>query len=156
MRASPEPRKISPSHDGAIEQAGKPPGLFVQYDAGFRQGLSVGRQTAGEPAVAGKRWRCGALGSKGAGLADGTKLLWITLDLAHHDRRIVVGISVWAPGYLRTVPSCIEKNDEFAALIARGIKVFLAVCRKLAIGEDRGGAAATPCIQLNPFGKHTS
>jgi hypothetical protein len=68
---------------------------------------------------------------------------------------IAVGVGVWAPSYPRTSPNCIEKNDEFAALIARGIMIFLAIRRELAIGEDRARSAATSCIQLNALGKHT-
>jgi len=76
-------------------------------------------------------------------------------DAALWAAKVRVGVSVWAPGYPRLLPNGIEKDDEFAALIARGIKVFLAVRRELAIGEDGDGAAGTPCIQLDALGKHT-
>src|SRR5579862_3811453 len=147
VHAATEPRKISSCHNRSIEQASKPIHLFVQCHAGLSQRLSMGRQATGKSTIAGERWRCCTLRSKGPGLADGTKLFWIALDPAHHDRRIVVGISVWAPSYLRTAPGGVKEDEELAALITRWIKVFVTVCRKLTVGENRDRAPVAPRIQ---------
>src|ERR1700722_1792499 len=92
MQARGEPRKISPSHNAAIEQAGKTICFFAQGNPGLHQQPTMSGHAGREPAIMRERRRGRARGGESAGLVHSAKFSWITLDPASHQGSVVIDI----------------------------------------------------------------
>src|SRR3984893_2842279 len=99
VQARGEPRKISPSHNPAIEQADKTLCFFAQGDTGLHQRPTMRGHAGREPAVVREWRRSRARGGKGAGLVYSTEFFRITLNPASHQGSVVIGIAIWTPCY---------------------------------------------------------
>src|SRR5260370_16604460 len=99
VQAGGEARKISPSHNTAIEQADKTLCFIAQGDTGLHQQPTMSGHAGGEPATVREWRRSRARGGKGAGLVDSTEFSRIALNPASHQRSVVVDITIWTPGY---------------------------------------------------------
>src|SRR3984957_1442523 len=117
MQARGEPRKISPSHNMAIEQADKTLRFFAQGNPGLHQQPTVSGHAGREPAIVREGCRSRTRGGESAGLVYSAKFSWITLDPASHQGGVVIDVAIWTPGYSCPLPHRIEKDAELATLI---------------------------------------
>src|SRR6266699_882173 len=97
VHARGEPRKISPSHNPAIEQADKTLGFFAQGNTGLHQQPTMSGHAGREPAIVREWRRSRAPSSKGAGLVHSTEFSRITLDPASHQGSVVINVAIWTP-----------------------------------------------------------
>jgi hypothetical protein len=144
-----EPRKISPSHNPAIEQADKTLRFFVQGDAGLHQQPAMSGHAGGETAIVRERRRSRTRGGKGAGLVYCTEFFRIPLDPASHQGGVVIGIAIWTPCYSRPLPHGIEEDAEPATLISCGIEILVVLRGELVVGEERNGVSWAFLVKLD-------
>src|SRR5260370_28822374 len=149
VQAGGEARKISPSHNTAIEQADKTLCFIAQGDTGLHQQPTMGGHAGREPAIVREWRRSRARGGKGAGLVHSTEFSWVTLDPASHQGSVVIGITIWTPRYSCPLPHRVEKDAGSATLISGRIEILIVLRGELVVCEERNRVAWTFLIKLD-------
>src|SRR5260221_4797317 len=105
--------------------------------------------TGGEPAIV-REWRGSrTLGGKRAVLVYSTEFSWMTLNPASHQGSVVIGVTIWTPGYSRPLPHRVEEDAEPATLISGRVEILVVLRGELVVGEECNRVAWTFLIKLD-------